>query len=124
MMAQLLRTRAPLTRVILGVLVCSLFYVPRASALQQSQIQIEATGPDRKLKTRVAPEYPELARRTKITGTARVELTVSPEGNVKDVKELGGNPVLLGALVQAVKQWKYEPSTKSSVMEIKAAFSY
>lgn len=120
MMPQLLRGRAPLTRMFLGIALCALFCVPQA--IPQTQIQIEAKGPERKIKTRVAPEYPELARRTKITGTARVELTVSAEGAVKDVKEIGGNPVLLGALVQAVKQWKYEPAPKESVLEIKAAF--
>jgi outer membrane biosynthesis protein TonB len=51
-------------------------------------------------------------------------VTVSPEGSVKQVKEVGGNPVLLGAVVQAVKQWKYEPGPRESVMEVKAAFFY
>jgi outer membrane biosynthesis protein TonB len=52
-----------------------------------------------------------------------VEFTVTPEGAVKDVKELGGNPVLLEALVRAVKQWKYEPASKEAIIEVKAAFS-
>jgi hypothetical protein len=30
---------------------------------------------------------------------------------------------LLSALVRAVKQWRYEPGPKESVMEIKAAFN-
>jgi hypothetical protein len=41
---------------------------------------------------------------------------------VSEVRELGGNPLLLGALVSAVKQWKYEPASRESVMEIKAFF--
>jgi TonB family protein len=124
MIPQLLRGRAPLTRVILAVALCALFYVPQAGAFQQNQIKIESTGPDRKLKVRITPEYPELARRTKIEGTVRVAVTVTPDGTVKEVKEIGGNPVLLGAVVHAVKQWKYEPAPKESVMEIKAAFLY
>jgi TonB family protein len=117
----LLRGRAPLVSLVLRVVLCALFSLQHANAFQ-TQIQIESKGPDRKIKTRVSPEYPELALKTKLTGTARVELTVTPEGSVKEVKELGGNPVLLGALVRAVKQWKYEPGPRECVLEVKAAF--
>jgi TonB family protein len=87
------------------------------------QAQLELNEAGRKIKTRVVPQYPELARRTRLAGTVRVELTVTPEGSVRSVKELGGNPVLLEALTRAVKQWKYEPSAKESIVEVKAAFS-
>jgi TonB family protein len=76
----------------------------------------------RKVKSSVPPEYPELARRLNIRGIARVEATVTPEGTVKSVKELGGNPVLVEALVRAVKKWKYEPADQTSVIEIKFDF--
>jgi len=76
----------------------------------------------RKVKSSVPPEYPELARKLNIHGIARVEATVTPDGNVKSVKELGGNPVLVEALVRAVKKWKYEPADQTSVVEIKFDF--
>lgn len=76
----------------------------------------------RKLKSSPAPEYPELARRLGIKGTARVLATVAPDGSVKDVKELGGNPVLLAALAKAVKTWKYEPASQTSAVEVKMTF--
>lgn len=72
----------------------------------------------RKLKSGPPPEYPELARKLNITGSARVRLTIAADGRVKDVKELGGNPVLLKSLVDAVKKWKYETSTTESVVEV------
>jgi TonB family protein len=105
----------------LGVAFFSFVLVLQATAFQ-NQIQIEAKESGRKIKNRIPPKYPELAIKTKIVGTARVEMTVMPDGSVGDVRELGGNPVLLGALVNAVKQWKYEPASRESVMEIKAAF--
>lgn len=77
----------------------------------------------RKIKTKVLPEYPELARRLNLRGMARVQVTVAPEGAVKDVKELGGNPVLLDALVRAVKKWRYEPAGKESLVEVKYDFN-
>lgn len=116
--------RAPLGKRLLGLLMCALFLLPQASAFQASSIQLEVVNEaGRKIKTRIAPEYPELALKARISGVARVELTVTAEGGVKDVKELGGSPVLLAALVRAVKQWKYEPAPKDSEVEVKANFA-
>jgi TonB family protein len=80
-------------------------------------------GDARKIKSSTPPEYPELAKRLNLTGTARVEAVIAPDGTVQSVKELGGNPVLVAALVQAVKKWKYEPSDKTSVLEVKVDFA-
>lgn len=76
----------------------------------------------RKLKSGQPPEYPELARQMKIKGMARVMVTITPDGIVKDVKEVGGHPLLIDALTRAVKKWKYEPAAKESVIEVKAEF--
>ena len=72
----------------------------------------------RKLKSGPPPDYPELARKLNITGSARVRITVTADGRVKDVKELGGNPVLLKSLVDAVKKWRYEAATTESTLEV------
>lgn len=76
----------------------------------------------RKLKVNVPPEYPELARKMNIQGVARVLLTVTPDGRVVGVKELGGNPVLVASLVQAVKKWKYESADSESEIEVRFEF--
>lgn len=76
----------------------------------------------RKLKSRVEPEYPELARRNNISGSTRVELLVAADGRVKDVKVLGGNPVLVQAVVTAVTKWKYEPASEESTIVVKYDF--
>jgi TonB family protein len=72
----------------------------------------------RKLKSGPPPEYPELARKLNITGSARVLITITADGRVRDVKELGGNPVLLKSLVDAVKKWRYEAATTESTVEV------
>jgi len=113
--------RAPLKQIV-ALLLLSFFLVSHVGAFQ-TQIQIEAKESGRKIKTRISPEYPELAVKTKLSGIVRVEAVVTPDGSVSQVREIGGNPVLLSALVRAVKQWKYEPAPKESVMEIKAAFN-
>ena len=81
-----------------------------------------AQSSSRKLKTRIEPLYPEIARKNNISGSARVELLVAQDGHVKDVKVLGGNPVLVQAAVAAVMKWKYEPATEESTVGVKFDF--
>ncbi len=81
-----------------------------------------AQSASRKLKTGTPPEYPELAKKNNIRGTARVQLLVAFDGKVKDVKVLGGHPVLVQAVVEAVSKWKYEPSAQESIVIVKFDF--
>jgi len=62
----------------------------------------------RKTKSQVAPNYPELARRMKIRGVVRIQVTVAPNGSIKDAKLVGGHPVLANAALDAVRKWRYE----------------
>ena len=68
----------------------------------------------RKAKSKVAPVYPELAKRMNLTGVVRVQLTVAANGSVKDAKLLGGHPVLAGAALDAVRKWRYEAGPAES----------
>ncbi|HEU4414862.1 MAG TPA: energy transducer TonB [Candidatus Angelobacter sp.] len=89
---------------------------------QQSDSQAQQTQSARKTKVNPPPDYPELARKLNIQGIARVLAKVAPDGGVVNVKELGGNPVLVSALAEAVKRWKYEPAEHESEVEIKFDF--
>ena len=77
----------------------------------------------RKVKSRVEPVYPELAKKNNISGSARVEVLIATDGHVKDVKVLGGNPVLVQAVVNAVTKWKYEPAAEESTVVLKFDFA-
>jgi TonB family protein len=68
----------------------------------------------RKAKSKVAPVYPELAKRMNLTGVVRLQLTVAANGTIKDAKLLGGNPVLAGAALDAVKKWRYAAAPAES----------
>lgn len=77
----------------------------------------------RKLITRVAPKYPEYLQSHEIGGVVRLNVTVTPSGNVKSVAQLGGNPILVDAAIDAVKQWKYAPSENSDTFEVRLEFN-
>src|SRR6266403_1718676 len=56
-----------------------------------SRAQEELT---RKAKSKVAPTYPELAKRMSIAGVVKVQVVVAPNGSVKTTKVVGGHPLL------------------------------
>jgi TonB family protein len=68
----------------------------------------------RRAKSKVAPVYPELARKLNLTGTVKVEVVVAPNGVVKDAKVVGGHPVLATAALEAARKWRFEPTALES----------
>lgn len=90
------------------------------SALAQEAAPEELS---RKLKVRVPPVYPEIARRLSITGSVKMSVVVSPAGTVKSTKVIGGHPILVSAAVDAVKKWRFEtaPGESTGVVEVKFA---
>ncbi|HUO16483.1 MAG TPA: energy transducer TonB [Verrucomicrobiae bacterium] len=68
----------------------------------------------RRAKSKVQPDYPELARKMKITGAARIEVVVAPNGTVREARIVGGHPVLAGAALEAARKWKFEPAAEES----------
>jgi TonB family protein len=86
--------------------------------LRAQDAEVEIT---RRAKTRVAPVYPDLARKMNITGTVKIQVVVAANGAVKDAKVLGGHPVLAGAALDAVRKWRFEPAAveSSGVVELK-----
>jgi len=76
----------------------------------------------RKAKFSVQPVYPELARKNNIQGTARLQVLVAADGSIKDIKVLGGSPLLVQAAVDAVKKWKFEAASTETTMVLKFEF--
>jgi anaerobic magnesium-protoporphyrin IX monomethyl ester cyclase len=64
-----------------------------------------------KPETKVLPPYPADAAAQQIHGEVAMDVMLNDDGTVREVKVLEGNPLLSGAAVDAVKQWKYRPLT-------------
>jgi TonB family protein len=78
---------------------------------------------DRAVKSRVAPIYPEIAKRMKISGEVKLDVTISPEGKVKDAKAVSGNHMLGTAAEDAVRKWIYEPAASDTSAVVVVNFS-
>lgn len=68
----------------------------------------------RKVRTKIDPKYPELASEMKLAGRVKIEATIAADGRVVSTRVVGGSPMLVNAAVNALKQWRFEPSSNES----------
>jgi TonB family protein len=77
---------------------------------------------ERSVKSRVAPIYPDIAKRMKIEGVVNIQATVEPNGKVSDAKSVGGNLILAPAAEDAVRKWVFEAAPASSKVKVDVNF--
>ncbi len=68
----------------------------------------------RKIVSRTIPVYPELARKMNLEGSVKLLVTVAPNGLVKSVHTIGGNPVLVKAAEDSVYEYRWIPANQES----------
>jgi periplasmic protein TonB len=82
--------------------------------------------PPTKIKE-VAPVYPEIARAARVQGTVILEAVIGEDGRIRDVRVLRSIPLLDGAAIDAVRQWRFTPTRLNGepvpvVMTVTVAF--
>jgi TonB family protein len=110
-------TAAALLALLLGAVVFS----PSLAPAQDSSAQ-EPTETTRKIVNKVAPVYPDLARKMQIRGTVKVAVVIAPNGKVKMTHVMGGNPVLAQSAVDAIERWRWAPAPQESQELIELSF--
>src|SRR6202795_283274 len=76
----------------------------------------------RKIKTKIAPSYPEIARRMNVTGKVKIEVIITPDGHVRSTRVVGGHPLLVQVCEDAVKEWKFFPAPEETTQIIEFDF--
>jgi len=56
------------------------------------------------------PTYPRMAIATRSQGTVHLEAIIAADGRIRNLRVLSGPPLLVHAALDAVQQWKYEPT--------------
>jgi periplasmic protein TonB len=78
----------------------------------ESPVRIRVGGelkPPRLLSS-VLPVYPAVARDAGVEGDVVIDTTIDKSGKVTATKVVSGPPMLRQAALEALRQWKYEPS--------------
>ena len=93
-------------RVLMGL---SLMILPAAGF---QNVGISDAGPSKRLVKMTKPVYPAAAKTSGIQGSVQLDVVVTKDGTVKNVRSASGRPELIPAAVDAVKEWIYEPVMK------------
>jgi protein TonB len=86
---------------------------PVATAVQRVK-QGGLVQPPR-LVYRVEPRYPAIARTARIEGVVRLSGVITTGGRIAELAVESGNPLLIPAAMDAVRQWRYEPTLLNGV---------
>ena len=58
---------------------------------------------------KVEPKYPPLAISARIQGPVVLAAVISKAGTIDNLRLVSGHPMLVGAAIDAVSQWRYRP---------------
>lgn len=76
----------------------------------------------RKIKSKISPAYPELAKRMSVAGRVKIEVVITPDGHVRSTRVVGGHPLLVQACQDAVKEWKFTAASEETTQVVEFEF--
>jgi protein TonB len=91
---------------------------PKAEAPQPvtpTRIRLGGNVEAARLIHQVQPEYPLLARDARIGGVVVLKAIINRDGSVENLSLVSGQPLLVAAAMDAVKQWVYKPTYLNGV---------
>jgi periplasmic protein TonB len=86
---------------------------PPPSAVAAASNQVLKVGGDIKAPVAIykpQPKYPILAQQARIEGDVQIDAIIDQNGTVIQTRAISGPPLLMNAALEAVKQWKYQPT--------------
>jgi TonB family protein len=77
---------------------------------------------NRRVLSNPEPPYPEVARRLRLSGVVKVQVTISTDGKIKETKVMGGHPIFVNSVEQTLKDWKYAPAATETTTQLEFTF--
>jgi protein TonB len=85
--------------------------VTQVAAVQASMQSASRKVTPATLISKVNPEYPELARRSRTSASVVLDLEIDEQGYVVKAVPVTGSVLFHEAAVEAVLQWRYKPAS-------------
>lgn len=76
----------------------------------------------RKAVSNPVPTYPEVARKLRLSGVVKVQVVIGADGRIKDKTVIGGHPILVNAVEDTLKNWKYAPASGETTTQLEFNF--
>ncbi len=95
---------------VLGGVIGGMGAPPPPKPKQSGPLRVGGNVQAAKIINRVQPVYPPLARQTRISGTVRLHAIISKDGSIQQLEVVSGHPLLQQAALDAVRQWRYQPT--------------
>lgn len=103
-----------LAEVVKGTVSVSASPFPSIRVPPEMKSQISKQGASLQLGqliSRVEPVYPEDAEHQRIEGVVKLHVIIDRDGTVQNVDQMTGPPLLIAAAANAVRQWRYKPTS-------------
>lgn len=91
---------------VMGGIIGSSAPIPR---VQVQRIRVSSGVTQGLVVHRVEPVYPPIAKTARVQGTVILAAVIGKDGSIENLHVVSGHPLLTGAAMEAVKQWKYRP---------------
>jgi TonB family protein len=77
---------------------------------------------NRKVLLNPVPVYPETAKKFRLSGVVKVQIVIAPDGHIKETKVIGGHPLLVFAVEDTLRGWKYAAASSETTMQLEFNF--
>jgi TonB family protein len=114
-----MRSRPSIAVLVLAMFLGRSFAVIATASAQENS----AEASRRKIRTRVVPEYPSLAKQMNVSGKVKIEASVAADGHVLTTKVIGGSPLLINSALEALKKWRFEPAPRDTTEIVEFEFN-
>jgi protein TonB len=79
------------------------------------QLRVGGGVESAKLRFAPKPSYPPLAKIARSQGVVKLEAIIAADGAIRNLRVLSGPPLLVDAALNAVRQWRYQPTSLNGV---------
>lgn len=93
-----------------------------SSGLAQAELRVSMAEALKAAVKRPSPSYSPIAKQMRVAGDVEVEVSITKDGDVDNVKVLSGNALLTAPVVKTVKEWKFSPFASEAVTQLKFTF--
>ena len=81
----------------------------KAQTPQPAPARLDSGAASKLLKNYDEPVYPSVAKFNFIQGSVRLQVLVSPEGEVSEAHVINGHPILAASALRTVRHWRFRP---------------